>query len=62
MTASVTPTSELRRLNARSPNSMRNWFRKMNSGMIVATDGSIRTPRTAIIRVARPRNLSRENA
>ena len=34
----------------------------MNSGAIVATAGSISTPRIAIIRTSRPRNRRRENA
>ena len=62
MTASDTPSSDARRLNERSKKSILNWLRNTYRGMIVATAGSISTPRTPIISASRPRNLRRENA
>ena len=56
--ATTTPASD--RPSTKSPTFT--WVSRMNSGAIVATAGSIRTPRTAIIRTSRPRNCSRENA
>ena len=62
VSASPTPSSELRRLNEKSPELTWILFKKTKSGASAATDGTIRTATIAIMSARRAGNLNRENA
>ena len=61
-TASATPISDGRIALAQDRQIRLMPLSMMNSGAMVATAGSISTPRTAIISTSRPRKRSREKA